>query len=119
MAETKLKNKLMCEVMAQDVLPAVRAIMSRELINEHKMSQSDAAQLIGVSQPAVSQYMRQLRGSSGIITDEKIHADIKNLCVKMKDRQVKEQELMQELDNICRMAAAVMMGNAPAESISS
>ena len=108
--------KLLCEIMAQDVLPSVRAIMSKELISEHKMSQNDVAQLLGVSQPAVSQYMRQLRGSSELVANEKIHNDIKVLCAKAKDKKLSETELVKELDDICRVAALLIIENGKTHS---
>lgn len=54
--------KPFCEVIAFEVLPAVRAMIARELMIKHKLSQRKAALLLGVSQPAVSQYKRDLRG---------------------------------------------------------
>lgn len=54
--------KPFCEVIAFEVLPAVRAMVARELLVKHRLSQRRTARLLGVSQPAVSQYKRDLRG---------------------------------------------------------
>lgn len=54
--------KPFCEVIVFEVLPAVRALVARELLVKHKLSQRRTARLLGVSQPAVSQYKRDLRG---------------------------------------------------------
>lgn len=54
--------KPFCEVIAFDVLPAVRALVARELIEKYNLSQKKAASLIGVSQPAISQYKNDIRG---------------------------------------------------------
>ena len=106
--------KLMCEIMAQDILPVVRAVMSKELVGEHKMSQNDVARMIGVSQPAVSQYMRQLRGKNSLaIEDEdKFYAEIKDLCKKMKG--MNETEITAQLDSICKMGATMIKTTAKA-----
>jgi len=54
--------KPFCEVVVFEVLPAARALIARQLVSEHGVSQKRAAMLLGVSQPAVSQYIRDLRG---------------------------------------------------------
>ena len=54
--------KPFCEIVAFEILPAVRAMVARELVIKHRLSQRRAALLLGVSQPAISQYKRDLRG---------------------------------------------------------
>lgn len=95
--------------MAQDILPVVRAVMSKELITEHKMNQNDVARMLGVSQPAVSQYMRQLRGKNNvkIKDEEKFTSEIKNLCKKITSG-MKEIEIIMEMDNLCRLGASMI-----------
>jgi len=56
--------KLFCEVMAADILPAVRALLSKELSTSYGLSQSQISAKLGVSQPAVSHYKKELRGQS-------------------------------------------------------
>ncbi|NCO97546.1 MAG: transcriptional regulator, partial [Candidatus Aenigmarchaeota archaeon] len=55
--------KPFCEVITSSVLPAVRSIMARELLTTYKMTQQEAADILGITQAAVSQYSRQSRGS--------------------------------------------------------
>jgi len=54
--------KPFCEVVAFEILPAVRAMVARQMTKEYKMPQKKVARLLGVSQPAISQYKRDLRG---------------------------------------------------------
>lgn len=56
--------KLYCEVVIRDVLPALRSLVTRELLQTHKMSQIEVSKKLGVTQPAVSQYKKKLRGGS-------------------------------------------------------
>ena len=95
--------------MAQDILPVIRAVMSKELITEHKMNQNDVARMLGVSQPAVSQYMRQLRGKANIKLkdEEKFTSEIKNLCKKINDG-MKDVEVIAEMDNLCKLGASLV-----------
>ncbi|RLI98037.1 MAG: hypothetical protein DRO99_01760 [Candidatus Aenigmatarchaeota archaeon] len=54
--------KPFCEVVALELLPAVRAMVARKLTGKYGISQRRAAYLLGVSQPAISQYRKDLRG---------------------------------------------------------
>ena len=51
-----------CEIVVQVVLPGVRALVAKELMQTHKMTQQQTSQKLGVSQAAVSQYTREIRG---------------------------------------------------------
>jgi predicted transcriptional regulator len=53
-----------CEVAVKCALPSVRAMVASELMSKHSMSQGQAAELLGVSQPAISLYQKKLRGNS-------------------------------------------------------
>jgi hypothetical protein len=53
-----------CEEIFKDVLPTVRAILVRDLVERHNLSQVEVAKRLGITQPAVSQYLRSLRGAS-------------------------------------------------------
>jgi predicted transcriptional regulator len=54
--------KPFCEIVVFEVLPAVRAMVARKLTGEYGVSQRRVAALLGVSQPAISQYKRDMRG---------------------------------------------------------
>ena len=54
--------KPLCEVVSQDVLPAVRALVAKIMIERHGFSQKSAAERLGTTQPAISQYMSRIRG---------------------------------------------------------
>ena len=49
------------EIAAKSVIPAIRGIVARSLI-EHNMTQADIAQSLGITQPAVSKYFSEKRG---------------------------------------------------------
>jgi predicted transcriptional regulator len=56
--------KVFCEVMLNQIFPALRASLAREMIKKFKMSQKEVAKYLGVSQPAISYYKNNLRGKS-------------------------------------------------------
>jgi predicted transcriptional regulator len=55
--------KPVCEVMVMEVLPGIRAMVARKLVEKHGLSQKKAAEKLGTTQPAISQYKREVRGS--------------------------------------------------------
>ncbi len=54
---------LPCEIAVKSVVPAIRALLARELVENHKLKQSEAAELLAITQTAVSKYTHYVRGS--------------------------------------------------------
>jgi predicted transcriptional regulator len=55
--------KTTCEIMVQRVLPAIRAEIARVIISERGRTQQEAAEVLGLSRAAVSQYLSEKRGA--------------------------------------------------------
>jgi predicted transcriptional regulator len=53
-----------CEEISKNIIPTTRALLVKDLIERHKLSQVEVANRLGITQPAVSQYLRSLRGTS-------------------------------------------------------
>ncbi|MGQ9788850.1 MAG: transcriptional regulator [Candidatus Hadarchaeaceae archaeon] len=51
-----------CEFVSGHVLPTIRAMVVKDLVKRYELSQVDVAKKLGVTQPAVSQYLSALRG---------------------------------------------------------
>jgi uncharacterized protein len=54
---------LPCEVGVKTVLPAVKAIMARSIVEKHGLNEKRTADLLGLSQSAVSRYVGRERGN--------------------------------------------------------
>ncbi|MGD0449795.1 MAG: hypothetical protein ABSA79_01915 [Candidatus Bathyarchaeia archaeon] len=54
---------LPCEVGVKTVLPAVKAIMARQIVEKHGLNEQQTAELLGLSQSAVSRYVGRERGN--------------------------------------------------------
>ena len=63
--------KLFCEEMVRNFLPAVRSLLAKRLLENYNLTQKQAADLLGVTQPAISQYMRESRGIKVRIIEKK------------------------------------------------
>lgn len=51
-----------CEIVARKVLPHIRARLVKVLVREHGLHQTEVAQLLGITQAAVSHYLNSSRG---------------------------------------------------------
>ena len=56
---------LPAEIETKTSIPALRALIAKKLIGVHKMNQKQAANSLGVTQAAISNYMRGTRGTGG------------------------------------------------------
>ena len=55
----------------------VRSIITRELLEKYNFSQKEVAEVLGVTQPAVSQYKRSCRGSDAMELEKNKKGGIK------------------------------------------
>ncbi len=90
------------ELASKSVIPAIRALVVKRLVEEHGMTQQEAAKLLGVTQPAVSKYLHQKRGAAirlnGIKEIDRATGDIANL---VSSRKVKPVEVMGKIEAAC------------------
>ena len=56
------------EIEAKSLIPAVRAILAKKLIKEYSLKEEDVARVLGITQAAVSNYVRGTRGDMELIT---------------------------------------------------
>jgi predicted transcriptional regulator len=50
------------EIEAKSLIPAIRAILAKKLVNEYDMKEEIVARVLGVTQAAISNYLRGTRG---------------------------------------------------------
>ena len=53
-----------CEIGVKAVLPAIRALLARTIVEKHGMKEEKAAEILGLSQSAVSRYVTKARGNT-------------------------------------------------------
>jgi predicted transcriptional regulator len=90
------------ELASKSVIPAIRALVVKRLVEEHGMTQQQAAKLLGVTQPAVSKYLHLKRGAAirlnGIREIDRATGDIANM---VSSRKVKQLEVMSRIEAAC------------------
>ncbi len=96
--------KPFCEVMVQEVLPAIRGIVANQLTRKYGMSQKRAAFLLGLSQPAISQYRRELRGyrADMIKGSDKLADMVAKLAEGLASGEIRDYESTLRLCHICK-----------------
>jgi predicted fused transcriptional regulator/phosphomethylpyrimidine kinase/predicted transcriptional regulator len=106
-----IKLRMSCEVVTEHLLPLIRRELAQELVNERGVRQLQAARILGVTQPAVSNYLHskpkirgELEGSArdvermvkdfsedllrGRLTQIEALRRICSLCIQMRNRGV-------------------------------
>ena len=62
---------MLCDELARNFLPRMRAELVYRLVNGHGVRQSEVSRRLGVSRAAISQYLSRKRGSGDIeLSDE-------------------------------------------------
>lgn len=85
----------MRQIMPQELevwylIPAIRRDLAKTLVKEHHFAQKDVAKLLGITESAVSQYLKGKRGGE-LEFNEKERAEIKKTAKTMAEK--KEQSL--------------------------
>ena len=90
------------ELASKSVIPAIRALIVKRLVEDHGMTQQEAAKLLGVTQPAVSKYIHQKRGAAiklnGIREIDQATTEIANMVSSQKARPI---EVMSKIESAC------------------
>jgi predicted transcriptional regulator len=96
--------KVACEYVIKEFLPGIKSIMAKKMIEDYNLSQIQTAKLLEVTQPAVSQYKRHLRGKkvSALMEDPNIIAFIDEFTRKLVNKEVSSNEAGKEFCLICR-----------------
>src|SRR4030067_2686342 len=96
-----------CEVAVKCVLPVVRAMAAQQLMKIHHLKQVQAAQLLKVSQPAISHYCRKIRGKAiDLENDKEVNNLIEDMTESLAKDRLTRKELTQTICRICRTVRA-------------
>ena len=96
-----MQMKSPCEEIVWDVLPSIRAATAEELI-KRGISQKEVSRMLGITPPAVSQYLSKKRGYN-IEFREDIRQAIGVLADDLIQGNVKGADLVKRICSICRM----------------
>ncbi|MFB6204697.1 MAG: transcriptional regulator [Candidatus Nanohaloarchaea archaeon] len=88
------------EVVSEELLPAMRSIVARKLRSDYGFKQAEIAERLGVTQPAVSQYMNRSRADQEILEKLKEDPQVELLLDEAASRAAKEQRFTDQLAQV-------------------
>lgn len=94
-----------CEIVVWYVIPAIRSELAKELLNLG-MRQKDVSELMDITQPAVSQYITDKRGS-GIKLDDDVRKMIRDFARELSEGEATKAELIGRTCAICKHVKTV------------
>ena len=95
--------KSYCEKIARLLIPAIRSLVAIRLANKHKLSQTEVARIIGVTQPAVSYYIKAKRGNKlaeKLEGDPELNAFINDFAEKLY-KGMSQEEVQKMICTVC------------------
>lgn len=96
-----------CEVAVKCVLPVVRAMLAKELMAKYRLRQTEVADILRVSQPAISLYYRKIRGKAiDLENDEDIGSLVCNLAATLAENKLSRRDLIPKYCEICKTIRA-------------
>jgi uncharacterized protein len=95
---------LPCEVAVKSVIPAIRSAIARELTQSYGLKQEEVAQLLGVTQTAVSKYTRHCRGAVLEVNEvDGAQPVLKETVWSLANGQMNKYELAEKLCLVCKI----------------
>jgi len=96
-----------CEVAVKCVLPVIRAMLAKELMAKNRMKQTEVAEILRVSQPAISLYSRKIRGRAiSLENDEEIGKLIHNFAEALAEDKLSRRDMIPKYCEICKTIRA-------------
>lgn len=78
---------LPAEIESKTLIPALRAILAKKLAEEHNIREDEISKMLGVTQAAISNYIRGTRGDpkliQKLIADEQVSQMLKDLSERL------------------------------------
>ncbi|MBU5690006.1 MAG: hypothetical protein QXM68_02495 [Candidatus Aenigmatarchaeota archaeon] len=95
--------KNFCENIANDFIPSIRALITRELVERYGLTQKKAADLLEITQPAVSQYLKEARASKAknFAKNKELMKMIEELAFRIYNNDIKSSEISKNICKIC------------------
>ena len=93
---------LPCEVAVKSVIPAIRSAIARELTESYGLKQTEVAELLGITQTAVSKYTSHCRGAIFEVTEvDGVQPVLKETVFLLSKGEMDKYELAEKLCTVC------------------
>lgn len=88
------------------LIPAVRKELSRILVEEHNLKQKEVAALLGITNSAVSQYLKAKRGADLSFSEKEVQV-IRTYATKMNSDPKNVLQYMVELSAVLKKSGSL------------
>jgi len=93
-----------CEVAVKTVSPALRALIAQILLEKHDLKEVEVAQVLGISQSAVSKYNKRVRGTTiSIDAIPEIQTITGKMATMLLTNPVQQMEIMRLFCQACTL----------------
>jgi hypothetical protein len=92
--------KVPCENASKYLLPSIRALIAKKLIENYNFTQQNAASKLGMTQSAMSKYLREKRGAIAN-TNEEINKLTDDVAKSLYEGRMSPDEFVEKLCRIC------------------
>jgi len=93
--------KLPCELVVHEILPTARGEVAKELVTVHGFTQTRVAEAFGITNAAISQYLKGLRGGNPLVESSPFRNHFYECIAKAADNIAEGHDVMEELCVIC------------------
>lgn len=93
-----------CEIVVKKVLPAIRSTLVKDLSERHELSQTEIADKLGITQPAVSQYLGSARGDTDLeekLKEAGLHSKLRELSDDIAAGSTQKTQIIRKYCNLC------------------
>lgn len=94
-----------CEAVANRALPTIRAVLVQDLVERYGLSQVQVAEKLGITQPAVSQYLSSSRGSDSIkdiLKRSGLTSQIHKLSDAIAEGEADRDQVLEKYCKLCK-----------------
>ena len=99
-----IKMDPQCEIIGKYVLPIFRSMLAKELVQKYNFSQTEAANKLGTTQAAVSQYLSSKRAYKGIEHVEEYLPKIQEMAAETANKLVNKEMKVQDITfDFCKL----------------
>lgn len=92
-----------CIIVVRYVLPTLRVLIAKELIERHGLSRVRAAEKMELTPAAITQYLKNVRGETAVKMVESLDEAMKIVSETANDLAKGEASVYDVLQNICKI----------------
>jgi len=96
---------LPAEIESKTLIPALRAILAKKLADDHKIKEDEISKMLGVTQAAVSNYIRGTRGDpkliNKLVTENQVSEMIKEISDNLASNKAYTPSSLSKFIGLC------------------